>query len=88
VAFVRAANAHTEGYAQCAAIVSPAASACDSQRNTVRAWDFVAAGAWMAAAATGTIAVVLWLRPSSPPPPTAARILVGPASLGLHGDFE
>lgn len=61
---------------------------CDGEKNTVRAWDWVAAGAWVGAATAATIAILLWTKPSHHSTlPASARLLVGPASLGVGGRF-
>lgn len=87
-AFLLASGAHSDAVAQCASVVSTATDACDSKKNAVRGWDFTAGGAWIAAATVGTIAVVLWVRPSSPRPAQAsARVVLGPGSVGLGGSF-
>jgi hypothetical protein len=84
VAFVLAGNAVTSGQQSCAAQQGP----CDAQKNTVRAWDFTAAGAWVGAAALGTVAVLLWTQPqTSDAEPARARLLVGPASAAVWGQF-
>jgi hypothetical protein len=84
LAFVLAGNAVTTGEQQCAVQRGP----CDAEKNTVRAWDFTAAGAWIGAAAVGTLAVLLWTRPqSSSSEPAHARLFVGPTSAGVWGQF-
>jgi len=61
---------------------------CAGEKNTVRAWDWVAAGAWVGAATAATIAILLWTKPSHDPALAAsAQLLVGPASLGVGGRF-
>ena len=84
-AFLAAGSAHTRAVEQCAQITSGAPGACDSQKNDVRTWDFTAAGAWLGAAVVGTIAIILWARPSSPA--SAARLFVGPGAVGFGGRF-
>jgi hypothetical protein len=81
-AFVLAGSAAGSGAQQCATQTTP----CDSAKNTVRAWDFAAAGAWLGAAALGAYAVVLWTRPGPAPRP-AASLLVGPGAVGVEGRF-
>jgi hypothetical protein len=85
-AFILAGNAHSDGVAQCAQLASTAADACDGSKNTVRAWDSTAAGAWIGAAAVGTVAVLLWAAPSTPSAPRA-RLRLGPAAAALEGSF-
>jgi hypothetical protein len=82
VAYVVAGDSATSGAQQCAS--ERTASPCDAQKNTVRGWDFAAAGSWIGAAGLGTLAVVLWTHPAEP---SSAALLVGPTSLGLRGSF-
>ena len=87
-AYFAAASAHDDGVQSCAAIANPAANACDSQKNTVRAWDWVAAGTWAGAAVSAGLAVFLWTRPAGAHPSTASvSWLVGPGSVALRGSF-
>jgi hypothetical protein len=88
-AFLLAGSAHQTAVAQCAKVLSFAPAACDSQRSSVRDWDFAAAGAWLGTALVGTLAVVEWARPSSQAASStpSAQLFVGPASLGLGGRF-
>jgi biotin carboxyl carrier protein len=81
-AYLAAGNAVTSGQQQCASQTFP----CDSAITTVRAWDFTAAGAWIGAAALGTVAVVLWAH-SSHAQPASAALSVGPARIELGGRF-
>ena len=53
----RERRAHRCGPA-CAQVASLAPDACESQKNEVRAWDWVAVGAWAGAAGAGTIAIL------------------------------
>ena len=55
---------------------------CADAKGPVHVWDGIALGAWAGAAVVGTVAVILWLRPS---PDT--RIVAGPSSLRLEGTF-
>jgi hypothetical protein len=83
-AYVLAGNALSSGTTQCAQEVTT--SPCDGQKNTVRAWDFTAAAAWVAAAGVGVLAVYLWTR--SPPASTSsATLLLGPTSVGVAARF-
>ena len=84
-AYALAGHAHDAGRASCAQIVSVASNACSSRKQTVRAWDYTAAGAWVAAAAAASIAVVLWVRSPSEAP--AAAMIVGPGSVAVEGRF-
>jgi hypothetical protein len=83
VSFVLAGNAVNSGEQQCAAQRGP----CDSEKNTVRAWDFTAASAWIGTAALGTLAVVLWTKPQGSTSPGSARLVIGPMSAGVWGQF-
>jgi hypothetical protein len=83
-AYLAAGDAVTSGQRQCGP--SPTRGPCDSAVTTVRAWDFTAAGAWVGAAALGTVAVVLWV-PSSHPQPASAALFVGPGRIELGGHF-
>ncbi len=82
VAFVVAGNAVTSGAQQCA--TERTTSPCDAQKNTVRAWDFAAAGSWLGAAGVGAFAVVLWLRAPEGP---SVGLRVAPTALRLEGSF-
>jgi hypothetical protein len=64
--------------------VTNAAGACDSERNTVRAWDFTAAGAWIAATALGAVSIVLWSSHATAGP---SALLVGPGEFAVKGAF-
>jgi hypothetical protein len=83
-AYIAAGNAVTSGQQQCAP--SDTRAPCDSAVSTVRAWDFTAAGAWLGAAALGTVAVVLWIH-SSHSQPTSTALVIGPARIELGGRF-
>lgn len=82
-AYLAAGDAVTSGRQQCAA--SQTRGPCDSAVSTVRAWDFTAAGAWLGAAALGTVAIVLWTHSSHAQTSTALGI--GPARIELGGHF-
>ena len=96
-AFLVADNRRDYAVSACAAKVTNVPDACDSLKTPVRIWDFVAAGAWAAALAAGTVAVILWTKPhrsagdTSAPGPRSERaslgVLVGPAALGVGGQF-
>jgi hypothetical protein len=84
LAFVLAGNAVGSGEQQCAVQRGP----CDSEKNTVRAWDFTAAGAWIGAAGVGAIAVLLWMQPQTTDADGArATLVVGPTSAAVSGRF-
>jgi hypothetical protein len=88
-AFLLAGSAHTTAVAECREVPSLAPGACESQKNSVRAWDFTAAGAWLGAAGVGTVAVIAWAHPGSQRASSgaSAQMVVGLASLGLAGRF-
>jgi hypothetical protein len=84
LAFVLAGNAVNSGEQQCAGQRGP----CDSEKSTVRAWDFTAAGTWIGAAGVATLAVLLWMQPRTPGAEAAhATLVVGPTSAGVWGRF-
>ena len=76
-AFVVASGKQSTAQSTCATSVS-----CADAKGPVHVWDGIALGAWAGAAVVGTVAVILWLRPS---PDT--RIVAGPSSLRLEGTF-
>jgi hypothetical protein len=87
-AYVAAGEARASGETSCALLVSESASACSPQRTAVRAWDWVAAGAWAAGAAATTLAVIAWTRPSHPAPAgTTMRLGLGLRSAVVAGEF-
>lgn len=82
-AFLLASGAQSDGRDACART-----GACDSGRATVRAWDTIALGAWIAAAAATGYAIVLWSKPSHDERATTrARLRVGAASVDFEGAF-
>jgi hypothetical protein len=83
-AFVIAGNDHNNAKATCATRTTP----CDDLRGPTRTWDAVALGAWIGAAASGALAIVLWLRPPAEGAPRpGVGLVVGPESLGVAGGF-
>jgi tetratricopeptide (TPR) repeat protein len=87
-AYIAAGTSRSSGIRECSQMVSLAADACESQREAVRAWDWVAAGAWAGAAAAATLAVLSWTRSShSASVAPSVQIQVGLRSLGVGGDF-
>jgi hypothetical protein len=101
-AYLVAGMKHTDSVQACAQVVSHQPDACDDQKNAVRAWDWAGVGAWAAAAAASTVAVVSLvrlhrdashamsrdgLRASRADASPSARVVVGPASLGVEGTF-
>jgi hypothetical protein len=92
-AYVVAGSEHSDAVGGCATMVTVRTDACDSQRNTVRTWDWVAVGAWAGALAAGTLATVSFIRARhdrhdhEPSAAGAAHLVLGPASIGLGGTF-
>jgi hypothetical protein len=83
VAFALAGSDQSYWQAQCAR----QGSGCGTP-TPVRAWDAVALGAWIAGAASGVAAVVLWTRPEEAHGVEAhAELRVAPAGLSLSGTF-
>ena len=76
-AFVVAGGKQSDAQSTCATSVT-----CASAKGPVQLWDGVALGAWAGAAVVGTVAVILWLRPSSD-----TRIVAGPSTLRFEGTF-
>jgi hypothetical protein len=86
-AYVAAGDEHDRALRTCAQVARPGPGACDWLVGKVRAWDFAAAGAWGSAILMGAIALVLWARPTDAPTTPGARLMVGPAVLGMEGRF-
>ncbi len=97
-AYLVAGSEHADSVQICAQMVSLQADACDAHKNAVRAWDWVGVAAWVGAAAAGTLAIVSLVRPHRDSvgtrgdrrgtlPAPSARVVVGPASMGLEGTF-
>jgi hypothetical protein len=87
-AYLAADSAHSSAVRQCAASFTLAPGACDSLKQPVRSWDWVAAGAWAGAAASATVAIVLWVQKSGGPGRTGSGQLVfGPGSITAVGSF-
>lgn len=76
-AFLVAGGKQSDAQSTCAASVS-----CADAKSPVQLWDGIALGAWAGAAVVGTVAVILWLRPTS-----NTRIVAGPSTLRLEGKF-
>jgi hypothetical protein len=85
-AYVAAGDDLASGIRTCRQLVTPSPGSCDGEKNSVRALDWTAAGAWVGAAALGTIAVLKWNGAHGEPAP-AASLVVGPTSAGLAGTF-
>jgi hypothetical protein len=76
-AFLTAGAKQSDAQATCVTLTN-----CDDRKTEVRTWDTLALGAWVASAALGILAGVLWLSPSP-----AARASAGLGSAGLEGTF-
>jgi tetratricopeptide (TPR) repeat protein len=82
-AYVEAGARRADAVSECATrFGGDADDACGPLKGTVRAWDWVAVGAWTGAAAAGALAVVSFAR-SRPAP----RVVIGAGSLGVEGSF-
>jgi hypothetical protein len=82
-AFLLAGGAQSDARDECAR-----GGTCDGARTTVRAWDAVSLGSWIAAAAAAGYAVVLWSKPSHDDRAASpARLRVGAGSLHVEGSF-
>jgi len=86
-AYLAATSAHSDAIAACAQVVTAETDACDSRRNTVRTWDWVALGAWAGALGAGALATVSFIRLRHDTAPSAAHLVVGPSTIGLGGTF-
>jgi hypothetical protein len=82
-AFVEAGAMREAGVRSCAQVASVASAACDAERVPVRAWDWIAIGAWAGAGALATLAVVSWSTPRA----GSGNVTVGPGAIRLHGEF-
>jgi hypothetical protein len=96
-AYLAASREHTDSVQACAQVVSNLPDACDSRKNTVRAWDWISVGAWTGAAAAGTVAVLSLLQlhrdavrrdsVGNRMPSPSACVVLGPAAMGVEGTF-
>ena len=97
-AYLAASGQHTDAVRACGLELTTEADACNSLKNTVRMWDWVAVSAWAGAAAAGTVAILSLVRlrldahragdvTGSRPSSTSARVVVAPTSVGLEGTF-
>jgi hypothetical protein len=87
-AYLAAGSAHDRALGLCPRLVSPTPGACDPERNKVRAWDWVAASAWVAAAVSATIAVFSWTAGSRRAAAHSdVRVLIGAGSIEVGGSF-
>ncbi len=80
-AYVEAGIEHADGVSACSHVVAASGSACDHERSSVRAWDWIAAGTWAAAAGLGAFSVITFAGAHR------TSVAVGPASLRLEGSF-
>lgn len=93
VAFLVSGNALDHAVRTCSLVVAQSRTACDSLKEPVWAWDWVAAGAWVAALAAGSVAVVLWTKhpevsaPSAHPANASISLMLGPTTFGAGGQF-
>jgi len=74
-AYVAAGSAQSSARETCARQVT-----CD-EKSATRVWDSIALGAWIGGAALGTVAVILWTRPT---PSGAQSAWLAPAPGGLR----
>lgn len=87
-AYLAASHEQASSVQTCAQVASDDPNACASQRNVIRTWDWVAVAAWTGAAGAGALAIVsLVSHPHDATSVQAARLLIGPASVGLAGSF-
>jgi tetratricopeptide (TPR) repeat protein len=77
--------AHDQAARSCALVASQSTAACDSYRLPVRAWDWVAIGAWAGAGGLATWAVVTWA--TAPSGTSGVAVGAGPLSLRVEGSF-
>jgi hypothetical protein len=84
-AFLASGQAREQGRALC---FGESNDACQGHIDSVRAWDWTAAGLWVGAATSATFAVLWWATPShgvaSRP---SVRLTAGPASIGITGSL-
>lgn len=83
LAYAAGGAARDQAAHTCALVDAPSPAACDPYRVPVRAWDWVAVGAWAGAGAMATWAVVTWVTG----PGSTARVVAGAATLRLEGGF-
>ena len=86
VAYLVAGQSHDDGQTECA---TRHLATCDDLKQSVRTWDALALGGFIGGAVLGTVAIVLWTRPSggAAPATTRGQIVIGPGTLGVHGAF-
>jgi hypothetical protein len=86
-AYAASGGAQTTLFAECKTMID-----CSSLKTPVRAWDAVALGSWIGAAGFTTLAIALWLKPSSrgrahDPSAPSARIELRPLGFAVVGSF-
>jgi hypothetical protein len=86
-AYLAAGAARDDALEQCKQSYSFAPDACDSLKQPVRTWDWLAASAWAGAAVSATVAVVLWVQKSGPARTGSGQLVFGPGSIGAIGSF-
>jgi hypothetical protein len=79
--FLVAGSAQSDGEASCRELL-----ACDRSKRSVRAWDAVSLGSFIAAGGLGTLAVILWVTSSSSGS-TKAQLQITPTSISATGHF-
>jgi hypothetical protein len=80
VSFLVAGSKQSDAQAECRQLVS-----CDDLKAPIRAFDWLALGAWVGGAAAGTLAVILWATPNTAR--STAELLIGPGSVGWRTRF-
>jgi hypothetical protein len=83
LAFAEAGAMRDAGMRSCAQVTSLAPAACDAERAAVRAWDWIAVGAWAGAAGLATLAVVSWSTPRG----ASGNVTVGLGAVRWGGAF-
>jgi hypothetical protein len=87
-AYLAAGSEHERAKGLCSRLVSTSTTACDSEKNNVRAWDWVAASAWAAAALSATVAVYSWTASTRRAAERGdVQVLLGAGSIGVGGSF-
>jgi hypothetical protein len=87
-AYLAAGSEHERAKGFCSRLVSTSSTACDSEKNNVRAWDWVAASAWAAAALSATVAAYSWTASTRRAADRGeVQVLLGAGSIGVGGSF-
>ncbi len=79
--FFVAGSAQSDGEVSCRELI-----ACDRSKRSVRAWDAVSLGSFIAAGGLGTLAVILWVTSSSSGS-SKAQLQITPTSISATGHF-